>query len=104
MFSGNDLEKRYLKDEILSEAEEQLLQGRIGHWRERLSDISWFIRCLNEPVARQANREEVVTGRFWEGCFKSRVLLDELVDWTGRILRKTKKAQFQKISPKYSLV
>ncbi|MCP4091533.1 MAG: hypothetical protein GY746_17360 [Gammaproteobacteria bacterium] len=66
LFSANDLIKRYLKGEILSKAEEQLLQSQIDHWRERLSDISWFMRCLNEPVARQANREESVTGRFYE--------------------------------------
>ncbi len=77
LFSGNDLVKRYLKGEILSKAEEQLLQSQIDHWRERLSDISWFMRCLNEPVARQANREEGVTGRFWEGRFKSQALVDE---------------------------
>ncbi|MCP4237627.1 MAG: transposase, partial [Aestuariibacter sp.] len=77
LFAGNDLAKRYLKNEMLSEAEEHLLQGKIDIWRERLSDISWFMRCLNEPVARQANREEGVTGRFWEGRFKSQALLDE---------------------------
>ena len=46
-------------------------------WRERLQSLSWFMKCLKEPLARLANREEQTRGAFFEGRFKSVAILDE---------------------------
>lgn len=50
---------------------------KVNLWRDRLSDISWFMRCLNEKIATWANAEDGSKGRFWEGRFKSQAILDE---------------------------
>ncbi len=44
--------------------------------RKRLGDLSWFMKCLKEPLARQANCEDGYSGAFWEGRFKSIAVLD----------------------------
>ena len=46
-------------------------------WRKRLGDVSWFMRLLNEPIARMANAEDNCKGHFWESRFKSIPILDE---------------------------
>ncbi len=71
-------------DEEVYERWKQLFKSRGSQgsdnptvWRERLSSLSWFMRCLNETIARKANKEDKCKGRFWEGRFKSQALLDE---------------------------
>jgi REP element-mobilizing transposase RayT len=50
---------------------------RIAVLRTRLSDPSWFMRALSEPIARLANRQDECTGSFWEGRFKAQTITDE---------------------------
>ena len=48
LFSGPDWARRYLREEGLTAAEQALLNERLPIWTARLTDLSWFMRCLNE--------------------------------------------------------
>ncbi len=77
LYQGSLLVQKWLKGELLIEAEQALVNEAITEYRQRLSNISWFMKCLNEPIARQANKEDGCTGHFWEARYKSQPLLTE---------------------------
>jgi len=77
LYKGPLLVRRFARGEVLSKAERDTVSEIVNVWRQRLGDLSWFMKCLNEPIARAANKEDQCTGHFWESRFKSQALLSE---------------------------
>jgi len=77
VYGGPSFVHDYLALEPQSASELYMINELARVWRNRLHDISWFMRSLNEYIARQANAEDECKGRFWQGRFKSQALLDE---------------------------
>lgn len=87
MWEDDDVADRWLRlfpprtsDEAAAQEKRQRLLAdpvRLDVVRRRLGSLSWLMRCLVEPIARRANREDGCKGRFWEGRYKCQALCDE---------------------------
>ena len=76
--------KRRNKDKSAAVPTEEELQQMLSspavikEKRRRLSNLSWFMKCLCESIAKRANQEDEVRGHFWEARYKAQPLLDEM--------------------------
>ena len=77
LFKGPLLIQRCRDGEGLEGFERTTISDIVNVWRSKLSSISWFMHCLNQPIARQANLEDHCTGKFWESRFISQALKSE---------------------------
>ncbi|OED35140.1 hypothetical protein AB833_31365 [Chromatiales bacterium (ex Bugula neritina AB1)] len=77
IIAGTEVTRKFLKNELIEPWEHEQLNVFVDTWRTRLFNISWFMKFLNEGIARRANKEDDCTGHFWEARYKSQTLLDE---------------------------
>ena len=54
LFKGAPIVQRYLKGDPLTPAERTAVSDCVVRYQKRLQSISWFMKCLSEPITRQA--------------------------------------------------
>lgn len=74
LFKGPLIIQQLKKQGHVASVHQQTVDDIVKVWRTRLADLGWFMKCLNEPIARRANKEDNCTGHFWEARYKSQAL------------------------------
>jgi REP element-mobilizing transposase RayT len=79
LYQGPLIIRRYLSEKRndMSPGELNQVEKLADQYRQRLSDLSWFMKNLNEFISRKANAEDDAKGHFWESRYKCQALLDE---------------------------
>ncbi len=77
LFKGPILLQGWVNEGAVAPDCRETLNDMLRVYRKRLCSLSWFMKCLNEPIARRANREDGCTGHFWEARFKSQAIRSE---------------------------
>jgi len=62
LFKGTLLIQQYLCGDDLIEPLQKIVNETAEVYRARLMGISWFMRILNEDIAKKANKEDNWTG------------------------------------------
>jgi hypothetical protein len=65
LYQGTLLSQKYQRGDTLNKGELISLEETVTIYRQRLYDISWLMRNLNEYIAREANKEDGYTGRLY---------------------------------------
>jgi len=66
LFKGSLLFQKWHNGDQLDSAELNTVSEETERYKLRLNDLGWFMKCLNEPIARQANKEDGCAGHFWD--------------------------------------
>jgi hypothetical protein len=53
LFKGTVLTQKYQNNQPLDKFQLAMVKSTADVYKKRLIDISWFMRSLNEPIARQ---------------------------------------------------
>ncbi|BCE03785.1 hypothetical protein [Marinicellulosiphila megalodicopiae] len=77
LYNGTMISKAFINGDELNPQEIILLDETVEKWRKRLINIGWFMKNINEPISRLSNIEDECTGKFWEGRYKSKAILDD---------------------------
>jgi hypothetical protein len=65
LYQGTLLSQKYQRGDKLSKNECISLEETVTIYRQRLYDISWLMRNLNEYIAREANKEDKCIDGFY---------------------------------------
>jgi hypothetical protein len=64
LYTGPRAVQQWSANTLGNPADYEILNWLIAKYRNRLGDLGWFMKYLNEPIARQANKEDGCTGHF----------------------------------------